>query len=211
MDLVPEDIFKLGLAILLGGLIGVEREYRDKAAGFRTIIFICVGSTMFTILSLKLGDGHDPARIAAQIVSGVGFLGAGVILRGERRIFGLTTAATIWLAAALGMSIGGGEYLLSSIVAGFSFVILVFFPIVELWIDNIREMRIYEVRCAIDPATFAELDAFYVTCRLRVHNFKRTKTNGEMICIWTAFGSPKRHDQLSKMLFEHPDVKEFKY
>ncbi len=211
MDPVMEDVLKLGLAILLGGLIGAEREFRDKAAGFRTIIFICVGSTMFTILSLKLGEHHDPARIAAQIVSGVGFLGAGVIMRGERRIFGLTTAATIWLAAALGMGVGSGEYVLSSAAAGLLFVVLVFFPFIETWIDNIRETRIYEVRCAIDPATFTELNALYATCRLRVRDIKRIKSNGEMIFIWTAFGSPKQHDRLSDMLFEHPAVQEFNY
>ena len=79
---IPEDVLKILLAVLIGGLIGAEREYRDKAAGFRTIILICVGATLFTILSFRLGGDGDPTRIAANIVSGVGFLGVGAILRG---------------------------------------------------------------------------------------------------------------------------------
>ena len=98
--MLSEDIFKILLAIGIGGAIGLEREYRDKAAGFRTLIFICVGATLFAMLSSKLAGDRDPTRIAANIVSGVGFLGAGVILRDGGRVVGLTTAATIWLVAA---------------------------------------------------------------------------------------------------------------
>ena len=79
MELVAEDVGKLLLSILIGSLIGAEREYRDKSAGFRTLIFICVGATLFTMFSIKMANDSDPARIAAQIVSGVGFLGAGWI------------------------------------------------------------------------------------------------------------------------------------
>ncbi|HQN43268.1 MAG TPA: MgtC/SapB family protein, partial [Anaerolineaceae bacterium] len=97
MYLQPEDLLKIVLAVLVGGLIGIEREYRDKAAGFRTLIFICVGAALFTILSVRLAGDKDPTRIAASIVTGVGFLGAGVILRDGGRVIGLTTAAAIWL------------------------------------------------------------------------------------------------------------------
>lgn len=90
------------VAILIGGLIGAEREFHEKAAGFRTITFICLGSTLFTMLSLELGGARDPVRIAASIVTGIGFIGAGVILRDGGRIVGLTTASTIWISAALG-------------------------------------------------------------------------------------------------------------
>lgn len=104
MTLFPEDFIQLLLAIFIGGLIGAEREYRDKAAGFRTIMLICVGATIFTNFSVKLGGDMEPTRIAASIVTGVGFLGAGAILRGSRHVTGLTTASTIWLAAALGVA-----------------------------------------------------------------------------------------------------------
>lgn len=139
MTLLPEDLYKILFATLVGGLIGIEREYREKAAGFRTIILICVGATLFTIFSSKL-DG-DPARIAANIVSGVGFLGAGVILRSGGQIVGLTTASTIWLTAALGMGIGAGEYILVAIVVPIILVTLWIFPKFERWIDALRSER----------------------------------------------------------------------
>jgi putative Mg2+ transporter-C (MgtC) family protein len=103
MYLSMEDVVKIILAVAAGGLIGLEREFRDKAAGFRTLIFICMGAALFTIFSARLAGTNDPTRIAANIVSGVGFLGAGVILREGGRVIGLTTAATIWLTAALGI------------------------------------------------------------------------------------------------------------
>src|SRR5512142_2466411 len=109
MDILMEDLIKLGLAVVIGGVLGAEREYRDKAAGFRTLILITVGSALFTIFSISMDPGNSRTRIAANIVTGIGFLGAGAIIRENGRIGGLTTAATIWLSAALGMGIGAGE------------------------------------------------------------------------------------------------------
>ncbi len=116
MIITAEDALRIVLALVAGGAIGLEREFRDKAAGFRTLIFICVGAALFTLLSAKLSGGSDGTRIAANIVSGVGFLGAGVILREGGRVVGLTTAAAIWLTAALGMALGGGYYLVGGLV-----------------------------------------------------------------------------------------------
>ncbi len=115
---------KLLLSILAGGLTGFEREYRGKTAGLRTIIFISLGATVFTILSLEIGRNGDPGRIASSIVSGVGFLGAGAILRGEGQVTGLTTAAAIWLAAAVGMGIGSAAYAVSGGAVALAMVIL---------------------------------------------------------------------------------------
>ena len=110
---------KLLLATLLGGAIGLERELAGKPAGLRTNILICVGAALFTQLSIDIAqigfspDGHpygDTTRIAAQIVSGIGFLGAGAILHGEGAVVGLTTAATSWVVAAVGAAVGAGAY-----------------------------------------------------------------------------------------------------
>src|ERR1041384_3799235 len=103
------NLIKLGMAVLVGGLIGSERELRVKAAGFRTIILITVGSALFTIFSISIDPDHNRTTIAGNIVQGIGFLGAGAIIREGGRVGGLTTAATIWLSAALGMGIGAGE------------------------------------------------------------------------------------------------------
>jgi putative Mg2+ transporter-C (MgtC) family protein len=104
------------LALLLGGAIGFERERRNKPAGLRTHMLVAAGTTCFTVASIYgFGDQfpHDPSRVAAQIVSGVGFLGAGTIFRSGSEVRGLTTAATIWLVAALGMLVGTGMYWLA--------------------------------------------------------------------------------------------------
>lgn len=107
-------IVKVILALVLGGVMGLERQYNDKPAGYATNSIICVGAALFTILSLYMAElGGDPGRIAAQIVSGVGFLGAGAILREGNKISGLTTAAAVWLVAAIGMAVGFGQYLLA--------------------------------------------------------------------------------------------------
>ncbi len=210
MAILPEDIIKLLVAVLVGGLIGAEREFRDKAAGFRTIIFICVGATLFTIFSNKIGGAGDPVRIAANIVSGVGFLGAGAIMRGEGRVMGLTTAATIWLAAALGMGIGGGYYLLASVSAVAILVVLWFFPPIEGWIDNARETRIYQITTPIDRGKFAQLEGTFVQCGLRAKG-QRQKRGDDMISTWVASGSPKNHVRLTERLFDDVDVKEFHF
>lgn len=106
------------LAAMLGGIIGIEREWRGRPAGFRTNILIAIGACLFTVLSiegfpLKGSTAQDTARVAAQIVSGIGFLGAGALLQTRNKVKGMTTAATIWLVAAIGMAVGTGAYFLS--------------------------------------------------------------------------------------------------
>ncbi|MCP4540498.1 MAG: MgtC/SapB family protein [Chloroflexi bacterium] len=208
MEIHLIDAFKICLAILVGGLIGAEREFRDKAAGFRTIIFICVGSALFTIFSSKIGGAGDPVRIAANIVSGVGFLGAGAIMRGEGQVIGLTTAATVWLAAALGMGIGGGYYLIAIAAAVAILVVLWLFPIVEGWIDNARETRTYQIITPIGFGKFAQLEGTFVQCSLRAKGH-RHKRGDDMVSTWIVSGSPKNHVRLTERLFDDPDVKEF--
>jgi len=105
-------VFQLAFSSLLGGLIGLERELHRKPAGLRTNLFICVGSTLFTILSGELasGLGGDHTRIAAQIIPGIGFIGAGMILRDRGSVIGLTSAATIFVNASIGMAVGAYMY-----------------------------------------------------------------------------------------------------
>lgn len=137
----PDDVVKILLAVAVGGAIGFEREYRDKAAGFRTLIFICLGSTLFTMLSIGLGSGaaDDGSRVASNIVTGIGFLGAGAIIQDRGRVMGMTTAATIWLVAGLGMGIGVGSYRLVLAITALTLAVLFLFPRVERWIDRLRQ------------------------------------------------------------------------
>ena len=111
-DLRLDLLLHLVVAVILGGAIGLERELQQKAAGLRTNILICTGAALFTELSLAMtAEFGDPSRIAAQIVTGVGFLGAGAIIQGRGTVRGLTTAATMWLVAAIGMAVGFGALL----------------------------------------------------------------------------------------------------
>ncbi|MBR4355531.1 MAG: MgtC/SapB family protein [Elusimicrobiaceae bacterium] len=116
---MEEILIKIFLALVLGGALGMERQYHDKPAGYATNCLICLGAMLFTILSEYMGEaGGDPGRISAQVVTGVGFIGAGSILRDGNKISGLTTAASVWVVAAIGMAIGYGQFLLATFTAG---------------------------------------------------------------------------------------------
>jgi len=114
MESLLDITIKIFLSLFLGGLVGLEREIKHKPAGLRTNILICLGSTIIMIVSLNLskiyGSIVDPSRIAAQVVTGIGFIGAGAIIRARGSVHGLTTAATIWVIAGIGLSIGNGYY-----------------------------------------------------------------------------------------------------
>ena len=125
-------ILRLALAAALGGAIGLEREYRHKPAGLRTNMLIALGSALFSILSVELGAAAgSPDRVAAQVVTGIGFLGAGAILRSGENVHGLTTAATIWVNAAIGMAAGLGSYVVASGAAALTLVVLAILPFFE--------------------------------------------------------------------------------
>ena len=208
MLLNPEDVIKLLLAVAAGGLIGIEREFRDKAAGFRTLIFICVGACLFTILSKNLAPTSDPNRIAANIVTGIGFLGAGVILRDGGRIIGLTTAATIWVTSAVGMGIGGGQYLFSGVAVLVAMFVLWVLPLLERRIDNTREERKYEVVFKVKEGKLEELERLFLDSGLNIHNHSQTRSGKTMTHVWHAMGSPKRHAEIIQKLYADSEIKE---
>lgn len=130
-----EDLLKLLLATMLGGLIGIERQIGGQYAGFRTQTLVCVGSCLFSIISINsfksLGSVVDPTRIAAQIVVGIGFLGAGAILRYGITIRGLTTAASLWMVSAIGMASGFGEYVIAILSTAIVLISLTFLRKIE--------------------------------------------------------------------------------
>jgi putative Mg2+ transporter-C (MgtC) family protein len=209
-SIVLEDLLKLLLAILIGGLIGAEREFRDKAAGFRTIIFICVGSTLFTLLSSELGGDREPTRIAASIVSGVGFIGAGAILQGKERVLGLTTASTIWMAAALGMGIGGGYYLLVGLATVATLIVLLAFRSIEGLIHKKRVIRTYEIHSLLEGIGSKELEKLIKESGVKLVERKKMRSDKRIITTWIVYGSSEAHHELMDRLFSHPAVLEFK-
>jgi putative Mg2+ transporter-C (MgtC) family protein len=134
---------RLLLAALLGGLLGLEREWRNKDAGLRTNILITMGSALFTLMSIELTDAAngDPSRVAAQIVTGIGFLGAGAIMRTNGGVQGLTTAATIWVNAAIGVAVGGGEYHIAVLATVITLAVLLVLQPIEKYIDYRHTLR----------------------------------------------------------------------
>ena len=124
-------MLRLVLAVVLGSLIGLEREVHNRPAGFRTHILVSVGAALFTLVSVYGITGGDPGRIAAQIVSGIGFLGAGTILREGANIKGLTTAASLWAVAGIGMASGAGYYVGALATTVLVLVVLLFFSRLE--------------------------------------------------------------------------------
>lgn len=130
-------IFRLVLAAVLSGMIGFEREFHGRAAGFRTHILLCIGSTLVMLTSMHIFDVYytkvavDPARIAAGVVTGIGFLGAGAIMHSKSSIKGLTTAASLWVVAGIGLGVGSGLYLASIMTTILTLVTLMIFSRIE--------------------------------------------------------------------------------
>lgn len=165
------DIYKAFISVIAGLILGFEREMKDKSAGLKTITVICLGSTLFAILSYKVSGNGDPTRIASYIVSGIGFLGAGVIYKEGFSVYGLTTAGIIWIAAAVGMAIGFGEiylaftFLVSAIAIIYSggYIIKKFLPqnhhkILKIKITNQdfifqKNLIVEKIKVIVDEAT----------------------------------------------------------
>jgi putative Mg2+ transporter-C (MgtC) family protein len=213
MSVVPDDLIKLLLSLVLGGLIGWERELYDKPAGFRTNTLICVGATLFTIFSLKIGTipATDSARIAAQIVSGIGFLGAGAIIRRGEAVLGLTTAATIWFVASVGMGVGAGYYLTSSAGAALALAILVLFRKFESLVDQFHTTRTYHVTVLAEDDAVKELTSTLDACGLKVLGSKQVKSDNRYLYEITLRGRKLQHNPLLEKLLKSPTVKEVRY
>ena len=144
MNLLSEEIVQLLLSVLIGGIIGIEREYSNKSAGFRTMILICLGSTMLTIISEHISRASED-RIAANIITGIGFIGAGVIFKEGFTVTGITTAAAIWVTSALGMAIGSHDYVLAGAGTLITIVVLFLFEYLQAIIDRLHNIRRYKI------------------------------------------------------------------
>jgi len=179
------------VAVLLGGAIGLERELRGKAAGLRTNILICVGAALFTQLSLAVDATRgDPARIAAQIVVGVGFLGAGTILHGRASVTGLTSAATIWLVAAIGMAVGAGFVFEA---AGVTLLVLVVLRVLA-WLERLLQRQMMVSRLAIEVSETTrveEIEAMMRDAGVEIEEMRRERRGGHPI-VELKLRGPKR-------------------
>lgn len=203
-------LLRLLMVIIVGGLIGAEREYRSKSAGFRTMILICLGSFLFTTFSRYMSD-ISPDRIASNIVTGIGFLGAGVIFKSDNRINGITTAATIWAVAALGMGIANGFYYLVLVSTIIVMAALLLLTKLEHVIDYVNQSHTYKIVSSYKEDLLKEYEDLFEKCRLRYKRIKRTKKGADIVGIWHVQGSEKDHNRFTKIMLHHPDVKEFEF
>ena len=201
------ELTKLLVALIFGAIIGAEREYKSKAAGFRTVILIMVGSTLFTIVSQLIG-GND--RVASNIVTGIGFLGAGSIFREGVNVKGMTTATTIWIAAAIGMTIGLGKFNLAFGSLVIVMLVLLSFTWIQRLIEKKNKVEIYHITFdAKHTNDDKHLIDLFDTCKLRATCTKNTKINHKKLFVFTVQGPAENHQQLVKMLFEAPYISEF--
>ena len=204
-----EIIIRFLLAVLWGGIIGAEREYRSKSAGFRTMIMISLGACFFTIISKIIGAPNNADRIASNIVSGIGFLGAGVIFRGENRINGITTAATIWVVAAVGMGIGAGYYFASACSSVFMILILALLPYLERYIDTLNQAKKYSVLVVYQKDSIEKIETVFTTCKVNYRLVRTNKTEDKINLEWDIQAHKKLHVKIAQALMENPDILEF--
>lgn len=206
-----DDFIKILASTAVGALVGLEREYRSKSAGLRTFTLISVGCTIFTILSEKMGIATSPDRIAANVVTGIGFLGAGVIFKMDDRVKGLTTATIIWVTASLGMAIGDGHILLSFLGTIVVYIVLGLFVKLEVIMEKYGRTRNYKIVCAYTPDAYKKLDNIFEQCNLTAKREKQIVTKETLTSNWSVRGRSSKHDKLVKKLMADKDIRELEY
>ena len=209
-ELIPEEVIQISLAVCIGAVIGAEREYRNKSAGFRTVMLITLGSTIFTILSRKIAP-DNPDRIAANILTGLGFLGAGTLFREDNKMTGLTTAASIWATAAVGMAIGSGHYSLATSGTVLIFIILFVLSYVEPYIDRRNRVRHYKIVCTYRQETLREYEKLIENYGLKHQRGVQSRLGNQIIGNWVVMGNEEKHEQLVQYLLNDKDIKEFDF
>jgi putative Mg2+ transporter-C (MgtC) family protein len=215
MLLTSDIVLKLSLAVIVGGALGAEREYRSKSAGFRTLTMICLGATLFTIFSQIIGGTGNPDRIASNIVTGIGFVGAGVIFKGDNtqsKVNGITTAAMIWVTAALGMAIGAGYLLISFCATMLILLVLFVFAILENWIDRINQIRSYKIVCPFENETLHRYEDLFRKYHLKFQrNGQRKSTENVITGQWIVQGSERNHRHCIHELLRDTAIREFEF
>jgi len=213
MTSFAQDLLSLSVALALGAFIGLERELSDKAAGLRTNILICVGSCLFAMLSRHLATvaGSDTTRIAAQIVSGIGFLGAGAIMRDGEQVTGLTTAATIWVVAAIGVTVGYGFYSLGAATAVMTLIVQGVFPHLDTMIDELRQRHTFKIASDLNDDGLEQIKTIFRNSEVKVLRRKLMKKSDLYYSEWYVAGPRLEQKSVVRMLLENKHVRELTY
>jgi putative Mg2+ transporter-C (MgtC) family protein len=203
-----ELLLQLGLATLLGGAIGLERELGGKPAGLRTNILICIGSALYTQLSIGLVHGSaDASRVAGQIVTGVGFIGAGTILHARGAVVGLTSAATIWVVAAIGVALGAGHYpeaLLSTLMV---LIVLQGLGRIEIFVERQSSKSHITIHARPDGLPLEELETVIRRTGVQIAGQSSRRENVDLVIEYDLRGPKRLHDQVMIALLHHPSVR----
>lgn len=210
MDVDLTDGLHILIAMLIGLFIGAEREYRSKPAGLRTLMLVSVGSCLFTQLSLKIGTAN-PDRLAANIITGIGFLGAGAIFKDDNKINGLTTATSIWVCAALGMAVGSG-YLFLAFAGGVAVItVLSLLIFAENFIDNRSRTRDYRIMCIYQQTTLSDYEKIFLHHKLSLSRGKQTRAENKITGNWKLTGSKAKHEKLIALLLNDAAIIELDF
>jgi len=211
--LVSRTLISLLLAAVLGGIIGLERELKRKPAGLRTNMFICFGSAFFTVLSIEIAISHpgsDATRIAAQIIPGIGFIGAGSILHSKGNVTGVTTAATIFVVASIGMACGGGLYL----PAIFATLLILLALHLLGWMERVMNLKPLMMNYSLTTGRsaddiLAEVNTILEERGKRMGGMRLSHTNGKERIMFTVDGTRTEHRDLMDRLRRSPDLHNF--
>lgn len=189
--IIGESLLKLTLAIILGGFIGGEREYKNRPAGLRTHMLVCIGATLVQITALNyyshfstnVGFNIDPMRLGAQVISGIGFLGAGAIIKEGVSIRGLTTAASIWLVGCLGLTIGAGLYIEAILATLCIYISLKSFKALEVKLSRGRKIYYIEVIARNTPEKIGEIGTSIGNTGLMILNIDMRNVDSDYFTV----------------------------
>ena len=210
MNIGSTEIITVLISIFCGSLLGLEREYHNKSAGFRTVILICLGSTIFTMVSRKMGVSGSDDRIAANIITGIGFIGAGVIFKNSFSVTGLTTASVIWISSAVGMMIGIKEYQLAVVITFFVLIILSLFVYVETMIDIINHKRLFTlVFQNTEVVNLEKVEKMIISKKLKSRRKQVSKRDGKLVVTLEVYGNKKRIKRINEVLLSIEEIVQF--
>ncbi|HEY6248683.1 MAG TPA: MgtC/SapB family protein [Candidatus Angelobacter sp.] len=212
LDLVPETLLRLIVAATLGGLIGLERQVKHRPAGLRTNMLMCFGAALFTVLSIQLagGSGGERTRIASQIIAGIGFIGAGSILRDKGGVTGVTTAATIFVVASIGMACGGGFYLL----AVFSTALILLALLLLGWLEQRFNLKPVAMNYTIVTGKTSEeivneVNEIVDDCGAMLRGTRLSTHDGKVKIVFNLDATRTEHKVLAEHFRRSPDLHEF--
>lgn len=197
------------ISIIIGLFIGAEREYRNKSAGLRTFILISFGSCVFTILSLKIGIAN-PDRLAANVLTGIGFLGAGVIFKDDNKVAGITTATTIWATASLGMCVGSGNIGLGVLGTILVLFVLNYLYFLQDFIDNRHKIRDYQITI-ISPKEVNILTELFNNLSLKTEIISENYDKNAFTAVVRLTGNIKNHKALVLKLRNNSSIISYKF